>query len=468
MDLWLIWWEVVSQLRPACSRYKSFLWLCVVLAGFCIRNDLAGITSIIRALGLKEKCYHNIRFLYHSSAIDLQKLINLWLAIVLKIFNPVTLNGRLVFLGDGLKIGKEGKKMPGVKKLHQSSDNNNKAEYIMGHSFQCLGLLVSCFSGGVACVPIASKIHEGLVFTNRDLRTLLDKMASMFLDLAKETQRSCLLIADAYYSSQKIILPLIKSGHHLISRLKSSAVAYYPVKNVKKAKRGRPKKYGKKIKLTKLFEQTEDFKSIDSPVYNEIGVTIEYMMVDLLWKPIGNLVRFVLVKHPVRGRIIIMSTDLTLDALDIILGYSYRFKIELTFKQSLHVVGSYTYHFWLKCMEPLRRNSGNQYLHKKSTEYRKSVKRKFNAYELYVMVGCIAQGLLQHLAINHSQTVWGAFRGWLRTMKKDLSPSELVTAEALKASFPEFLVSKGDTNEMAKFIIENIEPTRSPILLEAG
>jgi len=63
--------------------------------------------------------------------------------------------------------------MPAVKSLHQQSASNSKPEFIMGHSFQAISLLVQGASGHVAAVPLTSRIHEGLVFSNRDSRTLL-------------------------------------------------------------------------------------------------------------------------------------------------------------------------------------------------------------------------------------------------------------------------------------------------------
>src|ERR1019366_1623734 len=118
----------------------------------------------------------------------------------------------------------------------------------------------------------------------------------------------------------------------------------------------------------------------------------------LLWRPVGILVRFVVVLHPLRGAILLMCTDLTLSPLDIIRIYGLRFKIEVSFKQALHVIGAYAYHFWMAAMTPLRRVSGNQYLHRKSDDYRDAVRRKIAAYHRYIQLGLIAQGLLQILS----------------------------------------------------------------------
>ena len=53
-------------------------------------------------------------------------------------------------------------------------------------------------------------------------------------------------------------------------------------------------------------------------------------------------------------------------------------------------------------MIPLRYHNGNQYLHRKSPDYRNRVKRKMRAYmpsHAFIQAGVVAQGLLQYLAI---------------------------------------------------------------------
>ena len=51
--------------------------------------------------------------------------------------------------------------------------------------------------------------------------------------------------------------------------------------------------------------------------------------------------------------------------------------------------------------------------------------------------GRVAQGLLQHLALNLTARLWQLFRRWLRTMNPTLLPSELAVAPALRSKLPE-------------------------------
>ena len=137
LELWNSCWSALQSLRPAFSRHDTFMWFATALVGMMVRSDLLGLTSLIRALNLRPKLYNSLRRHFHSSAIKLDKLVVLWGRIVLRLFsNPVRFNGRLVLVGDGIKIPKRGKKMPGVKLLHQQSNCSTKAEHIMGHSFR--------------------------------------------------------------------------------------------------------------------------------------------------------------------------------------------------------------------------------------------------------------------------------------------------------------------------------------------
>ena len=153
---------------------------------------------MIRALGLGAQYYDRLLDFFHSKAVDPDALCRCWVRIVFARMPGIhRVNGRPVLLGDGLKIPKRGRKMAAVKLLHQVSDCNTKPEYIMGHSFQVVSILVSAAATFFA-VPLSARIHEGLVFSSRDKRTLPKKFLSLVGALG--ITEPVYLVADAYYA----------------------------------------------------------------------------------------------------------------------------------------------------------------------------------------------------------------------------------------------------------------------------
>ncbi len=450
--------QAFFELRPAFSRLRTAQWACLTVLGFCIRSDDSGVTSFIRAFRLKPSSYQALIDSFHSQAVKLEDLNQLWLRLCLKLFKPVTANGRIVLACDGIKAPKEGRRMPSVKLCHQSSTNNSKPDFVMAHSIQMLALMVEGLGGKITSVLIGARIHEGLVFSNRDERTILDKMSSMFHNMTGGAHNGYLLVADAYYASAKLFDSMISNGSTMLVRVKHNVVGYYPITKRKTAGRGRPKKYGKKLRLWNLFEnRSKDFIEIDSPIRDEKHLKTRYLVIDLMWKQLQGKVRFILSDHPTRGRCIFMTNDWELSPAEAIRIYNARFGIELSFKAYVHTIGGFGYHFWMKAMTKIKRGTGIQYLHKTSDEYRCKVREKMHAYHVFINLAAIAQGLLNYLAIAKTDQVWSTFGGWMRTIRKDITPSEAVTSEALKKAHLEYIRSKEDPLSFKKFLSEKME-----------
>jgi hypothetical protein len=73
-----------------------------------------------------------------------------------------------------------------------------------------------------------------------------------------------------------------------------------------------------------LLSDVQSMEEATADVYGERGVKIRYRVRDLMWRPVGQLVRFVAVVHPTRGNIVLMTTDLALCPLDASMAFVSR------------------------------------------------------------------------------------------------------------------------------------------------
>lgn len=457
MELWQTWYLIAASLRGAFLRQRTYLWFLTAMAGFCVRGDLLGVTSFIRGLGLHEKCYDRLLDMFHCSGLDFKVLRKFWVKAVLKFAVGLLwqVNGRLVVVGDGVKNPKSGKKMPGVKKLHQESESNTKPEYIFGHSLQAISLLLG-FGGQFFAIPLGMEIHEGVVFSNRCRKTLLDRLLEMLNSLG--LSQPVYLVLDAYYGSRKMVLGLLVRNNHLLTRMKSNAVAYRRPA-VSRNRRGRPRFYGEKVRLTEQFATKKGWRLAVMELYGKME-KLEYLPLRLLWKPTGTEMLFVLVRMADGRKCILMCSDLGLDPLLVIQIYAARFKIEVGFKVAIRVIGSLGYHFWMARMKPISRKGKDQFLHRETETYRNAVRRKLKAYHNFMQIGAIAQGVMVLLALTKLRLVWQYFPSWMRTMNQNGVPSEWVVAQSLTDTLPGFLRGTQENNIWAKFIRQNTDTKR--------
>jgi len=81
-----------------------------------------------------------------------------------------------------------------------------------------------------------------------------------------------------------------------------------------------------------------------------------------------------------------------------IIGYSRRSRIEVTFKTAVYSIRTFGYRMWSKSIDKLPRFPASEDLSQQSSEYIAAFMRKISAYEAFVMAGFIAQGLLVMLS----------------------------------------------------------------------
>ena len=116
----------------------------------------------------------------------------------------------------------------------------------------------------------------------------------------------------------------------------------------------------------------------------------------------------------------------------------------------------------MKGMRPTRRREKDRALDAFPAGQRAKVQAKLAAYDLHAQLGCVAQGLLQHLAAHHRAEVWARFRGWMRTARPDLVPSEAVAAQVLRDGLPHFLRPERPGTGLDKFLRDAVDWERHP------
>jgi len=347
----------------------------------------------------------------------------------------VRISGRLLLLGDHSKVSKEGLRMPGVEILHQESQNSGKAEYIAGHNYGQVSAVVT--KGKVSrSMPLVTQLQKSPPKDERG-ESLVVQMLNLVVKTAESAGEPSVVALDAYFSSEKawsvIDKKITSTGERIVeivTRAQKNTVAYtVPQKSAEK-KRGQPRKYGEKIVLYSLFSDLSQFTETTMELYGK-PTKVKYLCLDLIWRPVKKLVRFILVESD-SGRCILMSSSLTFSPEDMITIYALRFKIEPSFAEQKNDVGCFDYHFWTTAL-PKRKK-----WRKSDAPANEKVDAALRASQSFVCLSTIAAGLLTLIAFSHNAEIWRYYSGWLKTVRSSI-PSIAIVKSSLALAFHHFL-----------------------------
>ena len=429
----------LTHLRPAFSRQATYGWFVIVFVGFMVRTDTLGVSSIVRALMLTPGSYTCLLHFFHSTAWTVEGLMAVWWEWLAARDVAYRLGNRLVLVGDHTKAPKDGRKMPAVTTLHQDSETSAKPTFFRGHHWGCIGLLVQAGDKFFA-TPLWANIQEGLggiADPREKKRPKTIRIVHMAQQAARAMGERAYLVLDAYFAVGSVFQAAagIREGDdplvHILTRAKKNVVAYLPAPVLKNRKPGRPRKYGKKLTLLKLFDsiaKAYPFHTARIRVYDR-QECVRHLALNLLWKPTKGMLRFILVESS-RGRMILISSDLELTPGAAIELYCRRVSIETLFDTLKNTLGAMAYHFWSQYLDPVSRRPKKNAPKRRRTEDLDKTRNTLAAIEKFVNVQLLVLGTLQLIARAYPAQVKAKAACWLRTVSS-ATPSEFVTRVAL-------------------------------------
>jgi len=430
--------QLLAQFRPCFSRKASFGWFVTVIIGFMLRGDHLGVTSVIRDLSLSPWCYERLIHFFHSEAWDPELIRKTWWKLLAERASVYRVKKRCILIGDGVKQSKEAFHMAGVKKLLQESENSSKPQYIFGHMFGAVGMLIGR-KGGKFCAPLQMNIQDGLKAVSPwngsgiSPDSHVVQMVRNSCAIAKIVGTAYLLL-DRYFLS----VPALKElkAHNdaadmprvdIITKAKSNCRAYRKPRASRSPKRGRPRLKGESVPVASLFaEKASCFTRAIVYMYGE-KQEVTYYCTDLMWgQKLYQELRFVLVQYN-STRSILVSTDLTLSPKRIIELYAYRFSIEELFREFKQQIGGFAYHFWSKAVPKLnhfsRKSETDVLATVRDANARRRILSNIKAIEGFVLFASIAMGILQLIALDGKNSRSAKKIRYLRTVSRKC-PSE--------------------------------------------
>lgn len=428
--------RLLVTFRPLCTRHLPWTLFCAVILGFIGSHHVAGIPSLCRFWRMDEAGDHQLLHFFQASAWCLDAVVVYWSRLVLAHHVAVMIQERPVLVGDHTYVVKDARRMPGGVTLHQDSETQSKPPYFRGHQWGLGGLRVGSLSHAF-CLPLAARVHQGFPQGQAEEPDeaqpppLAVRLVRMAWECAVRHDTPALLVLDAFFAIAPVFhlaaslgsLRLRQPYLAIVTRAKKNSVAYEPAPPKPASARGRPATYGPPLTRTEVFA-THKAQCVQAScaVYGQVE-TVSSLVRNLLWKPRNAPRRFVFVITS-RGPIVLMGSDLDSDPLMAIALYGARVRIETLVAMRKGVLGAFAYHCWSKRFpRHARTPKKHATLHAPHPEHLETVRRTWEACERFVMLGCIAIGVLQRVALKFPAQVWDGFRLLLRTRSRAL-PSE--------------------------------------------
>ena len=258
----------------------------------------------------------------------------------------------LVFGIDDSPTKRYGPHVEGAGKHHNPTPGPAGSPFLYGHVWVCLARLVRHPLWGAIALPILSHLYIRAkdigwmaAYYGWEFHTKLELAAAQIEWLVQQLGKDhppIWVVTDGAYAKRPFLKRVLAAGVTVISRLRCDAALWslpVVVEPGQKKGRGRPPKYGKqRIDLAKRAAQTRGWQTGLFSLYGRMVVK-KYKTFLATYKPVGGVIRVVLVREPDRW-VAYFSTDPDLSVASILETVADRSALEQVFHDVKEVHGA--------------------------------------------------------------------------------------------------------------------------------
>ena len=339
---WQIWFVALCCIL----RQRSAWRLAVIFAGIIFAKGRKTITSWLRAAGISQQYkafYYFIGSIGRKTEIVATVLFEIMISLIYKKQQRI-----LMALDDG-PTKRYGLFVQGAGIHRNPTTTPEGAKFIYGHLWVTISVVVRHKLWATIGLPFLAKMYIRV----KDMAKMPTKCRVVFQDklqqateLVKWASECCKrlgkqlwIVTDGGFTKARFLKPAIGMGSTIITRLRKDAALHGLLKPVKKRKRGRPRKYGKRIYLRHKAAEKRGWFKVQVTLYGKLE-TRKVKLFKATYRPAGGLVLVLMVREAVDSWRAYMCTNLSATAEQILEAVSDRMAIEQNFHDLKEIEGA--------------------------------------------------------------------------------------------------------------------------------
>ena len=335
-------WQIMTIAICSVLHQRSAWRMSIIIAGVIFAKGRKTVTSWFRAAGINKRYkafYYFVGSIGQNTEIIATVLFEFMIKLVYKNQN------RVLMAIDDSPTPRYGPKVAGAGIHRNPTPTPDGKKFIYGHVWVTLSAIARHKNFGTIGLPLLARMYVKA----KDIKTIglsFKTKTEQAVELSKWAYNCCRnlgkrlwIVTDGGFTRASFLKPVIKMGAVVVTRLRKDAVLYAELKQPRKRKRGRPRKYGKRIKLNNVVKSSDGWFKVKAFLYGKQEIK-DVKVFTALYKPAGCLVQVLVVREGKDCFRAFMCTDLTTSAAQILEAVADRYAIEQNFSDLKEIEGA--------------------------------------------------------------------------------------------------------------------------------